>query len=96
LALRALPIALGIRNGILGYMSTVRVEEQSREIAALVLQAKQGEEIVFTVEHLPVARLVPVNDGGVRPQPQFGSFREKIRLSPDFDAPLEDFREYMK
>jgi hypothetical protein len=26
----------------------------------------------------------------------FGCLRDKITLSPDFDAPLEDFREYME
>jgi uncharacterized protein DUF2281 len=26
----------------------------------------------------------------------FGCLRGKISLSPDFDAPLEDFREYME
>jgi hypothetical protein len=25
----------------------------------------------------------------------FGCAREKFRMTPDFDAPLEDFREYM-
>ena len=27
--------------------------------------------------------------------PKFGSAKGKIRLSSDFDAPLEDFKEYM-
>ncbi len=27
--------------------------------------------------------------------PQFGSAKGKIKMSPDFDAPLEDFKEYM-
>jgi hypothetical protein len=26
--------------------------------------------------------------------PQFGSARGKIKMSPDFDEPLEDFKEY--
>jgi hypothetical protein len=28
-------------------------------------------------------------------KPVFGSLRGKIKLSDDFDAPLDDFREYM-
>ena len=27
--------------------------------------------------------------------PQFGSAKGKIKMSPDFDEPLEDFKEYM-
>ena len=27
--------------------------------------------------------------------PEFGSAKGKIKMSPDFDQPLEDFKEYM-
>lgn len=27
--------------------------------------------------------------------PKFGSAKGKIRLAPDFDAPMEDFKDYM-
>ncbi|HEX6430228.1 MAG TPA: DUF2281 domain-containing protein [Niastella sp.] len=27
--------------------------------------------------------------------PKFGSAKGKIKMSPDFDAPLDDFKEYM-
>ena len=27
--------------------------------------------------------------------PKFGSAKGKIKLAPDFDAPLEDFKDYM-
>ncbi|WP_316791486.1 DUF2281 domain-containing protein [Pedobacter frigoris] len=29
------------------------------------------------------------------PTPKFGSLKGKIKLSDDFDAPLEDFKDYM-
>ncbi len=28
-------------------------------------------------------------------KPQFGSLKGKIKLSPDFDEPLDDFKDYM-
>jgi hypothetical protein len=31
-----------------------------------------------------------------RPEPRFGCLAGKIRLADDFDAPLEDFEDYMK
>ena len=77
-------------------MRTVRLEEQSEDVAALVDQAKQGEEIVFTVQHQPVAKLVQVNGGGPLSKPRFGCLHAKIWLAPDFDAPLDEFREYME
>jgi antitoxin (DNA-binding transcriptional repressor) of toxin-antitoxin stability system len=72
------------------------LEEQSGDVAALVEQVHQGEEIVFTVRQQPVARLVQVNGREPRPQPRFGFLRAKIWLAPDFDAPLDDFRDYMQ
>ena len=30
------------------------------------------------------------------PQPRFGCLAGKIRLAPDFDAPLDDFKPYME
>ena len=27
--------------------------------------------------------------------PKFGSAKNKIKMTPDFDAPLEDFKDYM-
>jgi hypothetical protein len=30
-----------------------------------------------------------------KPVPKFGSAKGKIKLSPDFDEPLDDFKDYM-
>jgi hypothetical protein len=30
-----------------------------------------------------------------KPVPQFGSAKGKIKMSPDFDTPLDDFKDYM-
>ena len=40
------------------------------------------------------ATLEPVS--GSAPRPQFGSLAGKIWTAPDFNAPLDDFKEYMK
>ena len=34
--------------------------------------------------------------GGSNALPRFGCLAGKIRLAPDFDEPLEDFKEYME
>lgn len=42
-----------------------------------------------------VASLEPVNRPGVPPVPRAGSLKG-FWMAPDFDEPLEDFREYME
>ncbi|MCI0625033.1 MAG: type II toxin-antitoxin system prevent-host-death family antitoxin [Acidobacteria bacterium] len=68
-------------------------------MAALVEEVKRGEEIVLTDHERPVARIVaPQNvtagNGSVRPR--FSCLAGKIHLAPDFDEPVEDFKEYME
>lgn len=58
----------------------------------LIESVMKGEEIVFTQNDLPVAKLVAVRQE--KPQPQFGSAKGLFTLSENFDAPLEDFDEY--
>jgi antitoxin (DNA-binding transcriptional repressor) of toxin-antitoxin stability system len=76
-------------------MKTYALNPQIPPLAELVEQAKQGEEIVLTEQNRPVARLVAVVAPS-RPRPKAGTLKGKIRLSPDFDEPLDDFKEYME
>jgi prevent-host-death family protein len=74
-------------------MQQVTLEEATARLAELVeAVGQEGTEIVITSGSEPVARLVPPSPP--RPRPRFGSARGLIRLAKDFDAPLEEFREY--
>ncbi len=53
-----------------------------------------GEEVVFTQNDLPVAKLVAVHQE--KPRPQFGSAKGLFEMAEDFNEPLEDFDEYRK
>ncbi len=53
-----------------------------------------GEEIVITKDNLPVVRLAPVTPR-IKPDRQPGSAKGSVRMSDDFDEPLEEFQEYM-
>jgi prevent-host-death family protein len=75
-------------------MLTIDIEQARSQFSALMEQALRGEEVVITRDARPVAKLVPVSD--VRGKPRFGSAKGKVRISDDFDAPLEDFRAYME
>jgi antitoxin (DNA-binding transcriptional repressor) of toxin-antitoxin stability system len=55
--------------------------------------ARSGEEVLLTREGEAVAKIVPlVTTRRVR---RFGSARGQLTVPDDFDAPLDDFRDYM-
>ena len=35
------------------------------------------------------------NEGKEKPRPVFGSMKGMFKMAPDFDEPLEDFKDYM-
>jgi len=65
---------------------------QSR-LSELVDEAAQGREVVLTDGGEPVAKIVPI--ARARAPRQFGSAKGLIHIADDFDAPLEEFSEYM-
>lgn len=75
-------------------MRQVAIEEAGVQLAELVRQAQNGEEVILTQNNAPVARLTLVEHD--KPRPQFGSAKDVIvYMADDFNAPLEDFAEYM-
>ncbi|MGE0822250.1 MAG: type II toxin-antitoxin system Phd/YefM family antitoxin [Candidatus Binatia bacterium] len=73
--------------------ATVTIEEAQAHLAELVSKLAPGEEIVITDNQQPVARLLPVDR---KAQRKLGTMRGTVKyIAPDFDAPLEDFKEYM-
>lgn len=73
---------------------TVTIEEAQAHLAELVSQLVPGEEIVITDNQQPVARLLPMKNEAQR---KLGTMRGSIKyIAPDFDAPLDDFKEYMQ
>ncbi len=70
---------------------TVNMHKAKSDLSRLVVQALAGEEVIITRDGKPVVRLVPVRHERVP-----GLAKGKIRIAPDFDAPLsqetiEDF-----
>jgi antitoxin (DNA-binding transcriptional repressor) of toxin-antitoxin stability system len=53
-----------------------------------------GEEVIIARDNKPVAKLVPFRQ--IKRRRKLGSAKDKILyIAPDFDAPLEDFKDYM-
>ncbi len=51
-----------------------------------------GDEIVFTKDNQPVAKLIAYSEK--KPHPQFGSAKGAFVMADDFNEPLADFDEY--
>jgi prevent-host-death family protein len=77
---------------------TVSVNDAQSRLMELIQQVSSGEEIVLTENDQPVARLVaPVTPDTPPKSRQLGTMKGTILyMAPDFDAPLDDFKEYME
>ena len=75
-------------------MQQVSLTEAEHKLRELVKLAESGDEIVITdPEDHPVARLISFLPSGWKRKA--GNAKGKIWMSEDFDAPLDDFKEYM-
>ena len=77
-------------------MATVTIQEAQAKLTDLIHRLAPGEELVITENDSPVARLLSLGANGQSPR-RLGTLRGTVlHIAPDFDAPLEDFEEYMK
>jgi len=77
-------------------MPTVTIEEAQNKLSELIHRLVSVEEAAITENDQPVARLARTE-----PKTQWpckaGSAKGTIHwMAPDFDAPLEEFKEYME
>lgn len=76
---------------------TVGAYEAKTHLAELLDRVEQGETVHITRRGKLIAELGPPKAPEERPRPKFGSAKGLILyMAPDFDAPLEEFREYME
>lgn len=76
-------------------MNTVTLNEAQSSLADLVHRMSPGDELGITENEQTVARLIVDT-----PKPQelrrLGTMKGTVlKMSEDFDAPLDDFRDYM-
>jgi antitoxin (DNA-binding transcriptional repressor) of toxin-antitoxin stability system len=75
---------------------TLTVEEAQAQLKEWIGNLTPGEEIIITDNQQPVAKLVGMSVPQRKPR-QPGTLRGTVLyMAPDFDAPLEEFREYME
>ena len=77
-------------------MSSLTVQEAQAKVSELIHNLQPGDEVVITENDEPVARLVSAAELQQTPR-RPGTLRGTVRyMAPDFDAPLDDFKEYME
>ncbi|MDM8544255.1 type II toxin-antitoxin system prevent-host-death family antitoxin [Desulfococcaceae bacterium HSG9] len=74
-------------------MLNVDITKAGDCLPELVAQSIDGNRVVITRNGKPVVKLVAL--AGKKRKRKFGSAKGLIRISDDFDEPLEDFKDYM-
>ena len=75
-------------------MNTLSIELAGAEWRNILQDAMMGVPSLITKGGRPVAEVKPLQAD--RPKPVFGCAKGQIVLHDDFDAPLDDFSEYME
>ncbi len=76
-------------------MATVTLDEAQAHLPKLLAELQPGEELTITTQGQPLAQ---VKKAERTSWPcQAGCYRKPdFFMAPDFDAPLDDFKEYME
>jgi antitoxin (DNA-binding transcriptional repressor) of toxin-antitoxin stability system len=74
--------------------ASITVEEAQAKLKDLIAKLAPGEEVIIIDNQQPVAKLVATAKPTER---KCGTLKGTVLyMAPDFDAPLEDFKEYME
>jgi antitoxin (DNA-binding transcriptional repressor) of toxin-antitoxin stability system len=76
-------------------MSTVTLEDAQAHLGEMIAKLDPGEELVIEEKGRPLAKLT--RSERTSWPCKAGSAADKILwIAPDFDAPMEEFKEYME
>ena len=76
-------------------MYELALEEAATRLAELISKADGGEEIVITRKDGKAFKIVPVSAGASKRR-IIGIAKGQVRMSEDFDEPLEDLEAYTR
>ena len=68
-----------------------KLADAKARFSEIVQKAMLGESIVVTKENRPVVKIV-----AIKPVTRAPGTGKGIWMAPDFDAPLDDFKEYIE
>ncbi len=73
-------------------MLQVNVHQAKINLSKLIQKVIDGEEVVIAKGRQPVVKIILVDE--LKPKRRLGTAKGKIRISDDFNEPLEDFEKY--
>jgi prevent-host-death family protein len=73
-------------------MHKIDLKDAKNRLVELLEEVASGENVVITRSDGSSFQIVPVTIE--EPRPKFGSAKGLIKMSDDFDEPLEDFEDY--
>ncbi len=76
-------------------MATISIQQAQSNLSELIHRLSPGEEIVIMEDDRPVARLTAASRPMTPPRPPGFLRGSVLSMAPDFDAPLDEFKEYM-
>ena len=71
-------------------MHRIDLKDAEDRLAELIAEAAGGDEVVITRGDGASFKIVPMEGS----RPKFGSAKGLVKMSEDFDDPLEDFEAY--
>ena len=71
-------------------MAKFTIHQAKTQLSRLIQRALRGEEVVIANRDQPLVKLSAIQ--GKRRA--LGLFKGKVSIAPDFDAPLDDFKDY--
>ena len=75
-------------------MLQVNVHQAKTNLSKLIQKVVDGEEVIIAKGNQPVVKMILVDN--LKPKRQLGTAKGMIKISDDFDEPLEDFKEYLQ
>ena len=75
-------------------MYQVNIHEAKTNLSKLIKKVVSGEEVVIAKGNKPLVKMVLLN--GKKPKRTLGSAKGALKVSEDFDEPLEDFKEFVR
>lgn len=76
-------------------MTVVTIKQAAENLESLIAEAARGGEVVITGGDGRAFRLVPSEAAPKKKRGFIGSGKGWFVMREDFDAPIEDFEEYM-
>jgi prevent-host-death family protein len=75
-------------------MYQVNIHEAKTNLSKLITKVVNGEDVVIAKGNKPIVKIVKFSSE--KAKRKLGSADGQINISDDFDAPLGDFKEYMR